>query len=105
VVEQTRVETLVRVGASVTVEQRLLVEDARVADRVERELLFDLHRTMARLGRLPVEEVVVQRHTVLEMDRVVYVAEVLTRESDQGCWPSVWAAFHEDEQDRRRMRS
>jgi hypothetical protein len=91
----TRTETLVRVASTVTVDRHLL-DDAHAVERVLHELRSDLHRRMARLGRLPVGEATTYWHEVPMMDRRICHAEVLTRESDQGEWPSVWAAVHED---------
>jgi hypothetical protein len=71
-------------------------DGAAVAELVVHDLLAELHRSMARCGRLPVDEVVVQRHEDLARQWMHYQAEVMTRESDQGEWPSVWKAIHED---------
>jgi hypothetical protein len=96
-----RTEVLVRMAATRRVDLELLAQRPAVGELVQHELLVELDRMLARLGRLRVDDVVVQQDHDPIRNWQVYRAVVLTRESDVGVWPSVWAAIHEDEQDRR----
>ena len=89
----TRTEQLTKVGATITVESGYFDIDGAM---VMPDLLRSLERTMERTGRLPVGEVEVERHHDRVYDRWTYTAVVKTRQSDQGEWPSVWAAVRED---------
>jgi hypothetical protein len=97
----TRVEQLVRMAAVRRVDLELLAQRPAVGELVVRDLLVELDRMLGRLGRLRVDDVVVTTHEDPLRNHTVYRGAVLTRESDVGVWPSVWAAIHEDEQDRR----
>jgi hypothetical protein len=92
----TRTETLVRVAATRRVDLELLAQRPAVGELVQHELLVELDRMLARLGRLRVDDVVVQQDSDPARNWQVYRAVMLTRESDVGEWPSVWAAVHED---------
>lgn len=98
-----RIEETKPLGYSLRVTRELL-EDSRSRDftlrRTYDELRAHLDRAMTRLGRLPVGEAVITESEDFIRNAVIFRAVVETRESDQGEWPSIYAALREDEEDR-----
>jgi hypothetical protein len=78
-----------------------MVVDAYYAESIGLAVMQDLRdqlmRMAERTGRLPVGDVEVERHQDLMWNQWTYRAQVRTRESDQGSWPEVWAAYREDQ--------
>jgi hypothetical protein len=94
-----RTEQLKKLYATVTVDRRVL-EDSRsheyILRDVHRRLRDHLEWEMNKAGRMPHGEVTIDQHEDHLRDVVSYRATVITRESDQGEWPSIYAALRED---------
>ena len=95
---RTRVEKLRKLAVMAQVDAKYLDGDG--AEGAVHLLMSDLQHRLRRLmetnGRVAHGEVTINRHQDHLRDRWVYRAEVLTRESQEEPWPSVYKALRED---------
>lgn len=105
---KVKLETPKRLGATVTVRRELMEDDRSrqyALRRVHDDLRLMLDRQMEQAGRMQVPGTTptIQQHEDLAMDALVFRATVDTLESTKGEWASIWAAIHQDEEDRREV--
>jgi hypothetical protein len=93
----TRTETLVPMQLTSPIDRRELEHwGYALADEVRRDLVEALARKVERAGRMMHSAPEMFQSDEPERDRVWLTIRVITRESDQGEWPAIWRAYHED---------
>jgi hypothetical protein len=91
-----RTEELVRVAAMLAVSRSLLADHPHGMELAQQQLRDELRQCMERLGRVQWGEATITVDEDIMRNLLVCRADVLTRESDEGEWRSIWAAVRED---------
>jgi hypothetical protein len=98
----TRTETLRKYAAQAAVDRRALEDDpAGTRHLIDHDLRHRLNRDIATAGRQIHGDTTLETHEDHLRNQTTFRLSCLTRERTDGQWPDVWAAIHQDEEDRR----
>ena len=98
----TKTEALLEYAATAVVSRRMLEKEPQVVtEHTARMLTEKLNDDLKRQGRVKHGQMRMDHHEDYPRDAVVFRLSVLTRRSQEGQWPSIWAAYEQDEEDRR----